>query len=197
MEAGPEAADHAIGCERCHGPGGHHVAAVAAGFSSLETAGPGESSGAAINEMCGKCHSMHRPEVISAPRTDPVWNRFQALALTWSRCFKESEGKLSCVTCHDPHRNRETSPARNEAKCLGCHGSPKANPTASKRSPTSTARGKPATGKDDSTRAQTVCPVNPTRGCIECHMPRNWQQGTHSFKTDHFIRVREGSAPAG
>src|SRR5262249_39823808 len=32
-EVGPEAADHAIGCERCHGPGGHHVAAVEAGSS--------------------------------------------------------------------------------------------------------------------------------------------------------------------
>ena len=34
------------------------------------------------------------------------------------------------------------------------------------------------------------CPINSTLGCIDCHMPRIWVESTHSFKTDHFIRVR-------
>jgi hypothetical protein len=28
-------------------------------------------------------------------------------------------------------------------------------------------------------------------------MPRIWVQATHSFKTDHYIRVRDGISPAG
>ena len=44
---GPEAADHAIGCERCHGPGGHHVAAVEAGFFDSAIANPSQAPAAA------------------------------------------------------------------------------------------------------------------------------------------------------
>ncbi len=38
---GPESADHAMGCERCHGPGAHHVLAVEAGFSDRAIISPG------------------------------------------------------------------------------------------------------------------------------------------------------------
>jgi hypothetical protein len=190
-ELGPEAADHAIGCERCHGPGGHHIAAVDAGFSDLAIAHPGQASGAAIQELCGQCHNMQRPEIITAPRTDPVWLRFQSQTLTWSRCYTESAGALSCVTCHDPHRNVDRSAARNEARCLTCHGGPATRPAGSP-SPSSPAEpAHPAPGKPPTRTMKTVCPVNPAKGCIECHMPRTWQQGTHSFKTDHFIRVHD------
>jgi tetratricopeptide (TPR) repeat protein len=190
-EVGAEASDHSIGCERCHGPGEHHLASVEARFSDMAIASPGEAPAGAINELCGKCHTMHRPEVLSAPQTDPVWSRFQALTLTWSRCHRQSSGDLSCVTCHDPHRNRETSPARNEAKCLGCHGGPSFRATDSPHTLASAGPGTSAPPKPTSRAAKTVCPVNPGNGCIDCHMPRHWQQGTHSYKTDHFIRVHE------
>ena len=36
----PEAADRGIGCERCHGPGDHHLRAVEAGFPQLAIARP-------------------------------------------------------------------------------------------------------------------------------------------------------------
>jgi cytochrome c-type biogenesis protein CcmH/NrfG len=190
-EAGPEAADHSIGCEKCHGPGGHHVAAADAGFSDLAIVTTARAPATAINEMCGKCHNLHNTNVVSAPRTDPVWNRFQALALTWSRCYSESDGKLSCVTCHDPHKRTETLPARYEAKCVSCHApdplaAGEAHPAQSfPRSRTSPPHEKPTARK-----VKTTCPINPANGCIDCHMPHAWQQATHSFKTDHFIRVR-------
>jgi cytochrome c-type biogenesis protein CcmH/NrfG len=178
--AGPEAADHAIGCERCHGPGGHHVAAVAAGFPDLAIVNPGAASPAAINQLCAQCHGFHRSETIDAPRTAPRWLRYQSLTLTWSRCYTEGDGTLSCSTCHDPHARLETSAARNEAKCLACHVP----------DPSTSSAGSPPSregliGKG----AATACPINPARGCIDCHMPRIWVQDTHSFKTDHFIRV--------
>jgi tetratricopeptide (TPR) repeat protein len=178
-DIGPAAADHSIGCERCHGPGGHHVAAVAAGFLDRAIVNPGAASPAAINQVCAQCHSTQRRDVLSASKTDPNWLRYQSLSLTRSRCYTEGEGMLSCSSCHDPHRNAETSATRNEARCLACHAS----------DPAGGRRPEPDRPGAVTTEATTACPVNPARGCIECHMPRVWVQDTHSFKTDHFIRI--------
>ena len=192
-EVGPEAADHAIGCERCHGPGGHHVAAVAAGFSDPAIVSPGAASPAAINQLCAQCHSLQRTEIVDKPRTDPAWLRYQSLTLTWSRCYTEGDGTLSCSTCHDPHRDADTSAARNEAKCLACHAPEPALSTSGAPSSAASARPSPPAGERRAAeRARAICPVNPAHGCLECHMPRIWTQSTHTFKTDHFIRVRDG-----
>ena len=120
-EKGPEAKDLSIGCERCHGPGGHHIAAAEAGFADLAILNPGRMPVLAANKTCGQCHDLHDTSVISAPRTDPVWFRFQSLALTWSRCYIESEGNLGCMTCHDPHAHGRSTSASQDAKCLACH----------------------------------------------------------------------------
>jgi len=195
-QAGPEASDRAIGCEKCHGPGDHHLAAAEAGFQDMAILNPGRLPGRAVDKTCGQCHDLHASSVISAPRTDPVWYRFQSLALTWSRCYRESEGNLSCVTCHDPHTHGKTSAARHEARCISCHG-PEPEPASTAHTPLSTspARTNPMQQKTSSNKVRTTCPVDPAKGCIECHMPSAWQQSTHSFKTDHFIRVRERLAP--
>ena len=200
-QSGPEAADRAIGCEKCHGPGGHHVAAAEAGFPDLAILNPGRLPGSAVNKTCGQCHDLHNTSVISAPRTDPVWYRFQSLALTWSRCYTETEGNLNCVTCHDPHTHSKTSAALHEAKCLSCHG-PDPGPRHDLLAPVreKVAEGKlrggsgspPLRSDNPSPRKnRTTCPVDPAEGCIACHMPSAWQQSTHSFKTDHFIRIRD------
>ena len=166
-QVGPESSDRSIGCEGCHGPGGHHVLAAEAQLSDPAIIMPGQEHGDAINQMCSRCHGLPHPETITGPEDDSGWLRFQNITLSRSRCYTESGGKLNCVTCHDPHRNAETSAARNEAKCLSCHNS---------------ARGP---------NRNRPCPVNPARGCIACHMPKIWVQTTHSLKSDHNIRVHE------
>jgi hypothetical protein len=118
-DAGPLAADHGIGCERCHGPGGHHLKAVAAGLADLAIARPKLARGEPIVRLCGQCHSPKGRTVFPA---DPTSIRFQATTLTWSRCYTESQGQFDCVTCHDPHQNAQTSATFYEAKCLACHG---------------------------------------------------------------------------
>ena len=54
---GPEAADPAIGCEKCHGPGGNHLLAAAAKFPDPAIARPSLASGARVVKICAQCHS--------------------------------------------------------------------------------------------------------------------------------------------
>jgi tetratricopeptide (TPR) repeat protein len=181
---GPEMADRAIGCERCHGPGGNHVAALEAGFPESAIVNPaGASPQVVTTKQCNDCHVLeHR---IRHDDPDNVgWVRSQGIGWTRSRCNTESGGAFGCVTCHDPHRTSSaTSTVEYEAKCLKCHGS--TNTSAGKQPPDSTARAEVGAF----TRA---CPVSPAKGCIECHMPRLRIASLHMELTDHYIRVNRG-----
>jgi tetratricopeptide (TPR) repeat protein len=167
---GPESADHSIGCENCHGPGGHHVLAAEASFPDLAIINPGKDHAGATNQLCGRCHDLSEPQKFTGGPDDPGWFRFETRRLRASRCYVDSGGAVHCVTCHDPHRNAETLAGPYEAKCLSCHGS--------------------GPGK-------TICPVNRTSGCVQCHMPRVWREQTHSYKTDHRIRVQKTGTEGG
>jgi hypothetical protein len=167
VQAGPEAADHAIGCEACHGPGGNHVLARQADFPDPAVVAPKQATARTINGVCSLCHGVAHVEKVTGSVDDPAWLRFQSTTLYRSRCYTGSGEQLHCVTCHDPHKNAETAPGFYESKCLGCHGPGKA-----------------------------TCPVNPAKGCVECHMPSIWVQATHAFKADHNIRVHQ-RRPAG
>ena len=92
----------------------------------------------------------------------------------------ESQDKLGCVTCHDPHRNAVTLPSYYESKCRSCH-SGAARPRGAQ------AWSEPTSAPE--TSGPVACPVNPTKGCIACHMPSVKDVVPHSSFTDHFIRV--------
>ena len=126
---GPETADRAIGCERCHGPGGNHLAAVAAGFSDPAIVNPASASPRAVTEQqCNDCHILDR-RYRHDDREKPDWVRSQGVGWIWSRCNTESGGAFGCVTCHDPHQGlRSTTTAKYEAKCLACHSATAAQP---------------------------------------------------------------------
>jgi tetratricopeptide (TPR) repeat protein len=177
LASGPEAADRGIGCEKCHGPGGNHLLAVAAKFPDLSIARPTMASGSAVVKLCAQCHSP-RGKTVSFDDPDSV--RFQGLTLTWSRCFTKSGEALDCITCHDPHQNLNTSIEHYESKCLSCHSGGDHRGAASEK-------------RRRKTLAETAvplkCPVSPTAGCIGCHMPAVKDVVPHSTFTDHFIRV--------
>ena len=104
-EGRPEARDHGIGCERCHGPAGNHPAAVAASFPELAIARPKLASAARIVALCGECHTAPAKKTPD----DPGFVRYQASGLVLSRCYTESGEASSCTTCHDPHKDVETT----------------------------------------------------------------------------------------
>jgi hypothetical protein len=171
---GPEAADHAIGCERCHGPGGLHMAAEAAQFKDPSIICPPRTSTAEINRLCGNCHSQH---LLAMPSSmdDPAWARFPGSTLPQSRCYTESGGRLSCVDCHDSHRALETSSLHYEKRCLSCHA-------------TSSSSGQ---SNPSNQMFRSPCPVNPRGDCLKCHMPKVPYARLHNSFTDHYIRVHD------
>ena len=56
----------------------------------------------------------------SPPQGDHVEHYY---SMTLSKCYRASGGRLSCITCHDPHVQpaREEAPVYFNAKCLNCH----------------------------------------------------------------------------
>jgi tetratricopeptide (TPR) repeat protein len=192
-QVGPEVNDRAIGCERCHGPGGNHLLAVASRLPDLAIANATEASGEGRIRVCGQCHSYHQE--LSLPRTDPFWIRFQGTALVWSRCYTESEGNFDCMTCHDPHHDADRSEGYYNERCLSCHAARRAETgsDASKRSPR--ASGSQIGSDHAKSPLGTTCPVNPSQGCVGCHMPAFYSKPIHATFTDHYVRVHRPRSP--
>lgn len=135
-----------IGCQRCHGPGSEHVALANAGADNAQVRAAIVNTGRRT-DVCYECHMQpsvaipglrrfdrdiysYRPgqplrdylvslDIVDAeiPRADRFEINHHPYRLEQSRCFRESEGKLSCLSCHDPHRKV----ANVSAVCLQCH----------------------------------------------------------------------------
>ncbi len=101
--------------------------------------------------------------------------RFQPYRLERSQCWRKSDARITCLTCHDPHQPRDRDLAAYDAKCLSCHAS----------APDShSSRDLPA----------KVCTVS-KNNCVTCHMPKYDMPGMHFKFTDHFIRVVRKDEP--
>ena len=114
---------------------------------------------------------MVPPRRDSPPQNDLLQHYF---SMTLSKCYEKSEGRLSCITCHDPH----AQPAKQEAsmyfrlKCLTCH-----------------------TEKSCAVPLTIRQRKNPPDDCSGCHMPkRDVKEISHSMLTNHRI-IRESGEP--
>jgi hypothetical protein len=177
---GPEARDHGIGCERCHGPGLNHVKAVESGFAELAIAVTSKTPSEPRLKSCTECHAADG----SVQPSDPEFTRAQGTTLLFSRCYIASKDRFGCTTCHDPHKVLDNSIPTYEAKCLGCHAS--ASPRADQTSST------PIAAAGIHTSAPS-CPVNPAAQCISCHMPKVDDPSRRARFTDHHIRIHRAA----
>jgi len=106
-----------VHCESCHGPGSAH----AANPERSRLINPARLSAADLNKFCGRCH--RRPDEQAATDWNYAWNvRHEPVYFSRSVCFLKSRGRLSCLSCHDPHEaaGKKTAAFYN-AKCGQCH----------------------------------------------------------------------------
>jgi predicted CXXCH cytochrome family protein len=194
---------HAIGCERCHGPGALHVKRQATSIEpDMTIVNPANLAPALRESVCQQCHLQGSFRFTRAGREPldfrpslPIhrfWafflmkagsrGKFEAVGhveqMESSRCFRASQGQLGCISCHDPHRlpSPSTKAAYYRERCLTCHEQ----------------RGCSLPLAEQQVRGRAG-------DCVSCHMPRPAISNIpHTAATDHRIpRGVLGSVPEG
>jgi hypothetical protein len=164
-----------VTCEACHGPGKKHVAAMeTAQLSGVPHLGesavfdPSRLSPMDSVDFCGACHGTWWDVRLSGVRG--VSNvKAQPYRLESSKCWGKGDARLTCVACHDPHKEVSSDPASYDQNCLACH-----------IASTST--------KADTAHSGAACPVE-TKNCVSCHMPKVFVPEMQYKFTDHRIRI--------
>jgi hypothetical protein len=107
---------------------------------------------------------MVPPKKEAPPTADHLEHYY---SMTLSKCYRASEGRMACITCHNPHvePTSEEAPAYFRTKCLTCHNNQSCKVPLAKR-----------------------MQQKPANNCIGCHMPkRDIQVISHSSATNHRI----------
>jgi predicted CXXCH cytochrome family protein len=206
---------HAIGCERCHGPGELH----AGGELDHTIVNPARLPAPLRDAVCEQCHLEGEARVLRSGRDLFDYRPGLPLADFWavlvqgqrsggdakavnhveqmyqSKCFQRPVGglKLGCVTCHDPHVRVEPEQrvAHYRAACLTCHEE------------ATQARSASEGNSSPRSRSGLVCSAPLPRrrqanrdSCIDCHMPRYSSSDiVHTASTDHRIPRRPADRP--
>jgi Tetratricopeptide repeat len=187
----------AVGCENCHGPGAAHVEGMKSGRNLSQTnfsiVNPSRLSPELANNICMACHEIGDERILQPGKRyqdvrpgTPLDNTLSILrvpptrkspaqpdhlehyySMTLSKCYRASEGRLRCITCHDPHLqlSRQEAPAFYNERCLTCH-----------------------TDQSCSLSRVTRQSHNPADNCIGCHMQkREVTFIAHTSLTNHRI----------
>lgn len=164
---------YGIGCEKCHGPGAKHVAFQTQ--NPKETTGqfiinPARQSRVQNLELCALCHGGRMQKTkpsftftagdklsdyfrfdtvsntsVSNGYIDVHGNQYGMLKA--SKCFRMSA--LTCISCHDPHKNERGNIALFSQRCISCHKEV----------------------HEHFTKVNNTPVASISKNCIDCHMP--------------------------
>jgi hypothetical protein len=152
-----------VTCMRCHVDADKHLQSIVQGKLDYLPPRLKKLSSEDISNFCGQCHRTWQTVVRN--RWFGLINlRFQPYRLENSKCFDGVDPRISCIACHDPHRQLVTDDKTYDVKCLACHGSENRPPHAQ------------------------VCHTA-KENCVSCHMPKTDLPGAHRAFTDHQIRI--------
>jgi hypothetical protein len=200
--ADPPFSELSIGCENCHGPGRAHIQAMSHPSASKDAhiVNPSRLSPYLADNICMACHQTGDVRVLkpgksfadirpgrpldealsilivpptpeSPPDVDHVEHYY---SMTLSKCYRSSNGHMSCLSCHDPHVQPSPSevPAYFARKCLACH-----------------------TNQSCKLPLEARMNRRPANDCAGCHMPkRDIRVISHSSATNHRILAEPDEA---
>jgi hypothetical protein len=196
--ADPPFSELSIGCENCHGPGRSHVQAMSHSPASKDTqiVNPSRLPPYLADNICMACHQTGDARVLKPGKSygdirpgDPLDDVLSILivpptaqsppdadhvehyySMTLSKCYRSSGGRMSCLSCHDPHvqPSLPEEPTYFRGKCLACH-----------------------TNQSCKIPLQIRMSKQPANNCAGCHMPkRDIQVISHSSATNHRILAK-------
>jgi hypothetical protein len=179
-----------VSCEACHGPGRDHIAAMQGAPSAhSRAASRAENTSARIFnprklspeesvDFCGACHGSYWD--VNLTNSSGANNvRFQPYRLEQSKCWRKDDARLTCIACHDPHKEVDTDAGAYDHVCLNCH----VNKIY-----------KGAAAVADPTHPGAACPVA-RKDCTSCHMPQVNVPAMHTSFADHRIRIARAGDP--
>jgi Cytochrome c554 and c-prime len=173
-----------VTCEHCHSGASAHLADAWQGkFNTL----PPDLRATSAEDLAGFCGQCHRTweTVVRSHWLGAANVRFQPYRLSNSKCFNGTDPRISCVACHDPHRDVVRELAFYDAKCMACHAPPSGTAALADQD----------LRRHAATQAK-LCPVSKSN-CVRCHMPKVTLPGGngHLAFTDHQIRVVHEGEP--
>jgi predicted CXXCH cytochrome family protein len=194
---------YSIGCERCHGPGELHVARRERDENPMgmddAIVNPKHLQPLLRDSICEQCHLQGQRRIPKRDRgtydfrpglplhlfmsvfvKPPELNdngKFvgQVEQMHLSKCFQKSNGKLGCISCHDPHRQPkpEERVSFYRQRCLSCHET---------LGGLNIPAGIPCSLAKDERLKQS-----PQDSCIQCHMPTRDADIRHTSFSDHRV----------
>ena len=168
-----------VTCEHCHAGASSHMVDAIQG--QLDSAPPDLKKLVSedVSNFCGQCHRTW-DTVVRGRMLGEVNVRFQPYRLANSKCYDGTDPRISCIACHDPHKDLVRQSASYDSNCLACHG---------------TSSGSVAALISSTSRAPAkTCPVAKAN-CASCHMPKVKPAGGHITFTDHQIRIVKAGEP--
>ena len=186
-----------VGCEKCHGPAAKHVAYElqhSGDSAGMFIVNPAKLSRQLSLDVCALCHSGRLQqitdpfqfeagdsislffEITNAAKKAGIMDVHgnQLGVLSASKCFQLSK-TMTCITCHDPHKNETGNALLFSQRCMNCH----------------TTRHKTIEGLSNALLKNN---------CIDCHMPlqestsisfllQDREQPVNAVMRTHYITV--------